>query len=376
MAGIYIHIPYCKQKCSYCNFFSVVAQKSVPTMIEAINKEIFLRSQNIASSPISTIYIGGGTPSIIGHKYLQSIFNTINKSFEISDNAEITLEANPDDINAENLDFWKRIGINRLSIGIQSFRNEDLKYLNRVHSAEKALNCIHLAREFNFDDLTIDLIYGIPGLSNEAWLENLVMFKALDIKHLSAYALTVEPNTPLHISIQKGKVMPIEEQQAADQFDILMQFMQAEGILHYEISNFCKPGHFARHNISYWQGIDYLGFGPSAHSYSSNSRQWNLSSIKDYIDSINRNVLPIESEELSEDDRYNEYVMTGLRTMWGCNLKDISSRFGMAKANYFQSNASKWIDQQLMKESNGIYTLTNSGKHFADGIASDIFYLD
>lgn len=376
MAGIYIHIPYCKQKCSYCNFFSVVSRNSVPLMMDAIKCEIALRANSISTREISTVYIGGGTPSIISHEHLTSLFNTVNKSFDVSKNAEITLEANPDDINEDNLSFWKELGINRLSIGIQSFRDEDLKYLNRVHSAQKALDCISLARKYNFHDLTIDLIYGIPGLTNEAWIHNLETFRNLDIKHLSAYALTVEPRTPLYNAIQKGKVLPVEEQQSSDQFDILMQFAEAEGYLHYEISNFCKPDHFARHNISYWKGIDYLGFGPSAHSFLTNSRQWNVSSINEYIDSIKNSILPLESEELSENDRYNEYVMTGLRTMFGCKIEEIIGQFGLQKANYFKENATKWLDRDMMYENDGVYILSRKGKHQADGIASDLFFLD
>ncbi len=324
---------------------------------------------------IETLYLGGGTPSLLEKQLLEKLFSTAYHNYNISKDAEITIEANPDDITVDNLLFWKQLGINRLSIGIQSFRDDDLEYLNRVHSAEKALNCIQLAREHGFPDLTIDLIYGIPTLSNEQWIKNLEVFAGLSIPHLSAYALTVEPRTPLFNLIEKGEVKPVDEKQASEQFEILMQFMHDHNYLHYEISNFCLPGHFARHNLSYWKATTYLGFGPSAHSFSGSIRQWNVSSVNEYLNAIKNDVIPAEHEELSITNRYNEYVMTGLRTMWGCDSGVISNQFGTKYESYFIEQSVKWINQALLERSDNQFTLTNQGKLLADGIASDLFYI-
>lgn len=389
MAGIYIHIPYCRQKCSYCNFYSVVSRKSVPDMVQAICREIQIRSIGEVNSAVvaeidklvsikhqvDTIYLGGGTPSLLDISLLMKLFETIYHYYEVSEEAEITLEANPDDITPENLYAWRQLGINRLSIGIQSFRPADLEYLNRVHTAQKAMDSILLARKYGFPDLTIDLIYGIPTLSNEQWLENLKQFTDLSIPHLSAYSLTVEPRTPLFQMIEKGKVKPVDEKQSTEQFEILMQFMQQHNYLHYEISNFCLPGHFARHNLSYWKGIDYTGFGPSAHSFNGTTRQWNVSSINEYLEAIKQGVIPAEQELLTLNNKYNETVMTGLRTMWGCDIRDINKQFGANYEHYFINQIQKWINQSLIQQEGNIFTLTNKGKLLADGIASDLFYI-
>lgn len=375
MSGIYVHIPYCRQKCSYCNFFSVVSRKSAPEMIKAIGKEISIRINSAEKIPADTIYLGGGTPSLLQVELLDELFTEIYTHFDINSEGEITIEANPDDITPSNLESWKRLGINRLSIGIQSFRDVDLKYLNRAHSAQKALECIVMAREYGFRDLTIDLIYGIPTLEDKHWIENLDIFAGLKLPHLSAYALTVEPRTPLFQQIETGKVKPVDEKQSSDQFRILMDFMQQHGYLHYEISNFCLSGHYARHNISYWNGTEYYGFGPSAHSFDGNTRQWNVSSISQYLESINQGVVPGEKEVLTTSNRYNEYIMTGLRTMWGCNLIEIQDKFGSDFASYFIIQADKWIRQGLLQERDNIYILTDKGKLLADGIASDMFHI-
>ncbi len=330
---------------------------------------------NALKQSIETLYLGGGTPSLLEKHLLEKLFTTAYHNYNISKDAEITIEANPDDITDDNLQFWKQLGINRLSIGIQSFRDEDLEYLNRVHSAQKALSCIQLARDHGFPDLTIDLIYGVPTLSNEQWIKNLEVFAGLSIPHLSAYALTVEPRTPLSNLIEKGKVKPVDEKQASEQFEILMQFMHDHNYLHYEISNFCLPGHFARHNLSYWKGTTYLGFGPSAHSFNGSTRQWNVSSVSEYLSAIKNDVIPAEHEELSITNRYNEYVMTGLRTIWGCDTREISNQFGLQYESYFSDQVVKWINQSLIKRSDTKFVLTNQGKLLADGIASDLFYI-
>lgn len=374
MAGIYIHIPYCRQKCNYCNFFSIVSSKSAPQMIAAIKREIELRSSENGSNIIQTVYLGGGTPSMLDKTLLSDLFDCLRDQYEIAANSEITLEANPDDINKENLIFWKMLGINRLSIGIQSFSNDDLQYLNRSHDASKALDCIAIAKENGFPDLTIDLIYGIPTLSNEQWLKNLQQFLDLDIPHLSAYSLTVEPKTPLYHKISKGEIQPVDEKQSTDQFLLLMDFMEKNGFQHYEISNFCKPNKHAKHNLSYWKGIEYLGFGPSAHSFNGITRKWNVSSVTEYIKGISNNILPNEVEELTDDDKYNEYIMTGLRTIWGCKLSEIRSNFGEEYADYFIENSLVWINNGMLTVTgDDNYILTRNGKLQADGIASDLF---
>lgn len=374
MAGIYIHIPYCRQKCNYCNFFSIVSKKTLPEMITAICREAQIRSKE-NNAAIETIYLGGGTPSLIDDHLLIRLLGTIKHHYQVIPEAEITLEANPDDITPANLEHWKAAGINRLSIGIQSFHEADLKYLNRVHPADQAYNCIALAREFGFPDLTIDLIYGIPTLDHNHWKQNLEIFADLNLPHLSAYALTVEPRTPLHLMIEKGQTKPVEEKQSSEQFEILLDFMEQRGYLHYEISNFCLPGKYAKHNLSYWKGIAYYGFGPSAHSFNINRRQWNVSSVSEYLKQINEGILPFESEDLSLEESYNEYVMTGLRTMWGCQIRDIEEKFGSDFKDYFIVQSIKWLDRLLMKEDNGNYLLTKEGKLLADGIASDLFYV-
>lgn len=341
-------------------------------MINAICRELDIKSKTNKET-IETIYLGGGTPSLIDHQLLKDLLTKVFDNNKVSDNAEITLEANPDDITPDSLNFWRKLGINRLSIGIQSFRQEDLNYLNRMHSAETALNCVRMARQYGFPDVTIDLIYGIPTLTDNHWIQNLKTFVDLEIPHLSAYALTVEPKTPLHQMIEKGKLKPVDEYQSSAQFEILMDFMRTDGYLHYEISNFCLPDHFARHNISYWKGIPYFGYGPSAHSYDGSRRSWNVSSVNEYLKMISDNKLPKESEELHTDDKYNEYVMTGLRTMWGCKLSEIEQKFGRSYADYFLSRAEKWVAAELISATEALFILTDKGKLQADGIAADLF---
>ena len=345
----------------------------MPEVVEAICSEAELQKRYLQDKPIETIYFGGGTPSLIGNDLLAKIIDALRAYYPIAPNAEITLEANPDDITRQVLDQWKQLGINRLSIGIQSFREDDLHYLNRVHNALTAYECIDLAKAAGFHDLTIDLIYGIPVLTDEAWLENIDTALKFEIPHLSAYALTVEPKTALDLLIRKGKYAPVDEAQAARQFELLVQRLTARGYLHYEISNFCKPGHFARHNTAYWKGEPYLGLGPSAHSFNGKSRQWNVSGISAYVQAIEAQNIPLELETLSLNQQYNEYVMTGLRTMWGCNANEIKGKFGNIYMNLFLLSIQKFILKGLVINDNNTYILTNKGKLMADGIAADLF---
>ncbi|KAF0198167.1 MAG: oxygen-independent coproporphyrinogen III oxidase [Bacteroidetes bacterium] len=346
----------------------------MPAVVHAICREAELQQSYLEGKTIETIYFGGGTPSMLEPEFLTLLLETIRRYYPIHAQAEITLEANPDDITEQNLQRWKKSGINRLSIGIQSFRDEDLLYLNRVHNAGKARQCLIQARDAGFDNLTLDLIFGIPTLSDEGWIENINTACETGIPHISAYALTVEPKTALDVMIRKGKAAPVDEHRTARQFEMLMNAMEEKGFLHYEISNYCRPGHFARHNTAYWQGTSYLGLGPSAHSYNGQTRQWNVSGIREYLDSINRNSFPEGSEELTPGQKYDEYVMTGLRTMWGCKSGEITGRFGRKYSDNFIGNARSWIEKGCMEQNGDQYTLTTRGKLLADGIASDLFF--
>lgn len=347
----------------------------MPAMIDAICLEMKLQRSYTSKQSIETIYFGGGTPSMLESSGLEKIMTGLQQNFSIDTAAEITLEANPDDISTENLALWKTMGINRLSIGIQSFLDKDLKYLHRVHNAEKAIACLYLAKDAGFNNLTLDLIFGIPDLSDQDWLFNINTALDLRIPHISAYALTIEPRTALDLMIKKGKATPVDEQQSARQFEILMETMQARGYLHYEISNYCLPGHFAKHNTAYWKGETYLGLGPSAHSFNGKSRQWNVSGIKDYLDSVNNNILPAESETLTREQQYNEFVMTGLRTMWGCDIEVIKLKYGAQYAGYFSENMAPWLEIGCIEKIGSVVTLTQKGKLLADGIASDLFFI-
>lgn len=373
MAGIYIHIPYCRQKCHYCNFFSVASSKLLPDVLDSICQEAIKQKHYLKGVPIDSVYFGGGTPSLINSSLLKRVMETLHAEFTINSGAEITLEANPDDISPIVLNDWKQMGINRLSIGIQSFRDKDLHYLNRVHNGSRAKECIDMALESGFRNLTIDLIYGIPTLTDHAWKTNIETALKAGIQHISAYSLTVEPRTALDVMIRKGKYAPVDEVQSIRHFEMLMKMMEGIGFLHYEISNFCLPGYFAKHNTAYWQREPYLGLGPSAHSFNGNSRQWNVSGIAEYIKSISENSFPFESEQLSNEQLYNEYVMTGLRTMWGCNSEVINRQFGETCHSEFINRIQKFIESDLVIESNHIYMLTLSGKLMADGIAADLF---
>lgn len=376
MAGIYIHIPFCRQACFYCNFHFSTSLRYKNELIAALLKEIEM-APPISKPQIETIYFGGGTPSLLAEENVESILKKINSQFIISPGAEITLEANPDDITENKLVEWKETGITRLSIGIQSFFDEDLKWMNRAHNASQAVNSLQSAVR-HFNNITIDLIYGTPGLTNEKWKQNVHRAIDLGIPHLSCYALTVEPKTPLQKMIQQHKSADIEPGKQSEQFRLLMQWMEKEGYEHYEISNFAKPGFRSRHNSSYWQGKNYFGFGPSAHSYDGASRWWNVSNNNLYIESINKNIIPFEKEELTITQKINEYIMTSLRTGEGMNLKNIkkiaevNGQWSMANEQ-LSKKSRKYIEQGLMIQEDDKLILTKEGKLFADGIAADLF---
>jgi len=373
MAGIYIHIPYCHQKCHYCNFYSTASKKTKPLFVSALLKEIKLQKEYLHDEIISTIYFGGGTPSQLNISELKQIIQEIFQHYNISDKVEITLEANPDDLTEEKLFELSKAAFNRLSIGIQSFQETDLQYLNRSHSANQAIHAIKTAQKHQFSNLSIDLIYGIPTLSNESWIENIQTAIDLGIPHISAYCLTVETGTALDIFIRKGKMPAIDEEKASQQFEILMDILSKNNYIHYEISNFCKQGYVSQHNSNYWKQQKYLGLGPSAHSYNFISRQWNISNISNYIDSIEKTLIPFEGETLSLIQQYDEYILTSLRTIWGIDEFEILNKYGKKYYDYFKQQIETYIQKAWVERNGNIYTLTKQGKYFADGIASELF---
>jgi oxygen-independent coproporphyrinogen-3 oxidase len=382
LAGIYIHIPFCKQACYYCNFHFSTSLALKDEMIHSLIKEIEIRSENADESDIAiiskeekieTIYFGGGTPSLLSQSEISRLLSAIVGKYNIEKNAEITLEANPDDISFEKLKEWKAAGINRLSIGIQSFRESDLVWMNRAHNAAQALNCIHLARQAGFDNFSIDLIFGIPGLGDEEWKKNVQKIIDLQVPHIACYALTVEPKTALQKMIALKKKENVNSDAQAVQYSILMKMMRDAGYEHYEISNFAKPGFRSRHNSSYWQGKKYIGIGPSAHSYNGQMRMWNKANNIFYIKSLDQNIIPFEKEILTQTQKLNEYIMTSLRTIEGMDLKYIEENFSENERtrieNILQNELKK---EQFTKEGNRII-LTDEGKLFGDAISVKLF---
>jgi len=373
MAGIYLHIPFCKQACNYCDFHFSTSLKMKASFVDALLTEIELRKSVFDQQTINSIYFGGGTPSLLSEEDLTRIFETLFTSFRVSPLAEITLEANPDDLSPDKIKVLKNTPINRLSIGIQSFRDEDLRFMKRAHNAKEALSSIKSCKQAGFTNLSVDLIYGTPGMDTSAWLENLNIAFDLDIPHISSYALTVEPNTELHHQILHQKVSNVDENQSAAQFELLTSQMKRNGYEQYEISNFCKPGAYSKHNSSYWKKDMYLGLGPSAHSFYDNKRLWNVSNNTKYVKSLAQNLLPLQEEVLSLEDRYNEYVMTSLRTRWGCSIAEIETNFSSELAAYFRNEIELYVSTQNVLVKNEVYYLSEKGKLLADKIASDLF---
>lgn len=375
MAGIYIHIPFCRKACHYCNFHFSTFTGLQKDFVEALCKEIDVQ-KNYLKESISTIYFGGGTPSILPGADIQRVIEKLSNTFAIEQEVEITLESNPDDITNEKLKEWKSFGVNRLSIGVQSFFDEDLKWMNRAHTGEQATKCIQLAHKQGFHNLTIDLIYGTPTLSDEHWIKNINTAINLNIPHLSCYALTVEPKTALEKLIIQGKLNNVDTDKQARHFEILMEIMQKEGYEHYEISNFAKPGFRSKHNSSYWQGRPYLGLGPSAHSFDGNSRQWNVANNAIYIKELQQGNLRFEKEELTTTDQLNEYIMTSLRTMEGLSIENVIKKFGKERAGSILSGAEKYVLANRLTFNEQHLRLTKSGKFLADGIAADLFIVN
>ena len=375
MAGIYVHIPFCKQACHYCNFHFTTSLSRKNEMVAGLLKEIQLQQSYLENEVVETIYLGGGTPSLLEMEDCRALIEEIRSSFAVSERVEITLEANPDDITAQKLRGWKEAGINRLSIGIQSFFEEDLQWMNRAHNAEQSHACIKLSQEYGFSNFSIDLIYGTPLLDDEKWKQNVNTAISYNIPHLSCYALTVEPKTPLSKLIQLHKSEDINPDKQSHQFLLLIQYLEEVGYEHYEISNFAKPGFRSKHNSSYWQGKKYLGIGPSAHSFNGLSRQWNAANNAVYIKSINDNILPIEKEDLTTIQQLNEYIMTSLRTIEGSDLNYIEKKWGKEATIAMRSAAIKFISSGKIVTENNLLRLTKEGKLFADGIAAELFFL-
>lgn len=341
--------------------------------MEALQDEIVLQKSYLANEIVETIYFGGGTPSVLSADEINHLYNLIQSNFSIDENVEFTFEANPDDLTKSYLASLKKTPVNRFSIGVQSFIEEDLKYLNRIHSADQAYNSIKTTQDAGFQNMSIDLIYGIPTLTVANWQKNLDVFFELDLPHLSAYALTVEPKTALEVLIRKQKMKPVKEDRILEHFNILLDRMKQNDFTHYEISNFCKKPFFSLHNKNYWFRKSYLGIGPSAHSFNGNTRQWNVSNIEKYIISIKSGKIPKEIEALTPEQKYNEYVLTSLRTIWGSDVDYILKCFGISYLNNFKRSVEKYINDNKVYIVDHRYCLTDSGKLFADGIAADLF---
>lgn len=375
MAGIYIHIPFCKSKCGYCGFYSLPSLKLKERFLGALKHELVVRKEYLTST-INTIYFGGGTPSLLSITEIDDLLHLIGNNYPVANDAEITLEANPDTLSLEYLDGLRRIGINRLSIGIQSFFDNDLQYLGRKHDSHHALHCLEWAKQAGFSNISIDLIYGLPTSNEEQWNRNLDFFFDFNLPHLSAYALTLEPNAILTRLIEQGKAPSVNDEDALRDYNILCRRATENGYLHYEISNFCLRGMHSKHNASYWFGTPYAGFGPSAHSYDGTSRQWNVASVEKYcarvLEPVERPVL--EKEQLTAEQQYDEYVMLRLRTHWGIDLKYMKREMGERFSTYCEKHAQPLIAQGRLSNTREFLYLTDEQMLFADGIAEELFW--
>jgi oxygen-independent coproporphyrinogen-3 oxidase len=374
MAGIYIHIPFCKKACHYCDFHFSTSLKKRDAMVEAICEELELRKGEI-NEEVATIYFGGGTPSLLINEEIDKILKAVYSNYKISEDPEITLEANPDDLTESKIVDFSESQINRLSIGVQSFFEQDLKLMNRAHNENEALASIELAKQ-HFENISVDLMYGIPGMTNEQWINNVEKAIALNIPHLSCYVLTVEPKTALEHFIKKGIVPAVEDDAAQEHHAILIEMMRAAGYYNYELSSFCKPGWESKNNTAYWQGKPYLGVGPSAHSYDGKKRSWNISNNAIYIKKISAGELPLERETLSIQDTYNEYVMTRLRTANGISLTEIKENFGSKYTVYLNQQMQQHIDANVLIVKMNHVIVTKKGKFLTDGIAADLFSIN
>lgn len=382
MSGIYIHIPFCKQACSYCDFHFSTKMTSKDQMIEALCMELKMRKDSFAQDQIASIYFGGGTPSVLSPIEIERLIEAVYSHYSITDNPEITLEANPDDLSEDYIQALSKTKVNRISVGIQSFHQEDLSFMNRAHNASQSKEALHWVKQY-FDNYSIDLIYGVPmsGRTSEEqdllWIENVTMALAFSPNHISAYALTVEPKTVLDHQIKSGKLPPLDESRAHAQFNELRRMLKDAAYEHYEFSNFSKEGFYAVNNSGYWEGKRYMGVGPSSHSYDGESRSWNAASNPLYIKAIFEGIRPFEVEYLSVSERYNEYIMTGLRTTKGVELAKINALFGPEYESYVIKEAQKKIAEGLLELVNEtVLKITAPGLFFTDGIVAQLFYID
>lgn len=373
LAGIYLHIPFCKQACYYCDFHFSTNLSRKSDMVEALCKELLLQQSYLGQETISSIYFGGGTPSLLSEPELKKLLATIDKHYHVAPNSEITLEANPDDLDEKALRQMYESGINRLSIGIQTFDEQQLRFLNRAHNARQAKNCVALAQGVGFDNISIDLIYGIPSPDHTIWKQDLSIALTLAPQHISSYCLTIESSTVFGKWTSKGKMAPIEEEYAAAQFEILVETLSGAGYEQYEISNFCLPEFYSRHNSNYWKQEKYLGIGPGAHSYNHFSRQYNIANNALYLKALSKGEVPFTIDNLDQKAKANEYMMTSLRTKWGCDLNHLKAQYGLDLYHTQKQYLQKMIDENLVTLSENVIRLTNNGKLLADQITEDLF---
>lgn len=372
MAGIYIHVPFCKTRCIYCDFFTRTDTSSKEDYIMALCEEMNLRKDYLNNERIETIYFGGGTPSQLSYNNFDRIFKTIGELFDISSNAEITLEANPDDLSESYIQILRSLPFNRISIGIQSFDDSELAFLKRRHSAERAREAVKECQRLGFDNISIDLMYGLPNQTMDIWQKNLDEAIALDIQHISAYHLIYEQGTKLYRLFKQGEVKPVNEDISVDMFALMIEKLNNAEFSHYEISNFANRGLYSKHNGSYWKGEKYIGLGPAAHSFDGQNRARNIASIPKYIEAIGKGVPSIEVEYLDIKSRYNDFILTGMRTMWGINLPELEKRFGAEMKKYCMKNVDKYISQGFVSNEDGMLKLTRKGIFISDGIMSDM----
>ena len=376
MAGIYIHVPFCAKRCLYCDFYSNTEMSYKEPYLVALQQEMELRKEYLSGETIETIYFGGGTPSQLQAADFSRIFDTINRLFRVSDDSEITLEANPDDLQPAYVGMLRQFPFNRISMGVQSFDDADLRFLNRRHDSRQAVRAVELCQDAGITNVSIDLIYGLPGQTVERWDRNLEAAIRLDVPHLSAYHLIYEEGTALYKLLEAGRVTPVEESVSVDLFTRLIDRLTAAGYLHYEISNFARPGSFSRHNSSYWLGKSYLGLGPSAHSYNQQERMWNVASLPLYIAGMKEGCPNVEREPLPLETRYNDFIITGLRTMWGIDLEEMERRFGKRLADYCRQEAATYLRRGLLSLKGTVMTLSRAGIFVSDGIMSDLLWVN
>lgn len=374
MAGIYLHIPFCAHKCAYCDFFSLANTKHKDHFVQAILREIYLQKHYLGSESVQTIYFGGGTPSLFSIEQLHKILNALYRNFRIEKNMELTLEANPENLSKTFLKALKSLGFNRLSVGIQSFDNDDLALMRRTHQSKTAVQSVYDAQNQGFENISVDLMYGLPNLTLKKWEKNLKQLFQLEVQHISAYHLTIEPKTLFKKWYDQNKIQLPDEQKSLEQYQLLVEKTATNGYLHYEISNFAKDGFISLHNTNYWMDVKYLGLGPSAHSYNLTSRQWNISNLHVYLDEISKGKVPYEKEILTPKEKYNDFIITSFRTMWGLNLEKLVLNFGTSYKNYFLKKVKKYLDENFCIQNNDQIKLSEKGMFISDHIMADLLF--